>query len=231
MVIAQNSDPELQHLRIDSSIKLQAVALAMLDSTIICRVYWGFQTACSKEFHHTVFTSLHHLSHPRIRATKCLITGCYILPHIKSDIRLITACYIWPRIKSDVRQWARICLKQRYTYIPPYPSALSPLQMLDLTTFTLISLDHSLLPEAILITDSTAQRVARAFGYLTLVSPPLSYRSWTAGEFDLWRSLLKLFGTQHVHTTSYGLVERFYRQLKGALEANQHPDTGLRYYQ
>ena len=45
-------------------------------------------------------------------------------------------------------------------------------------------------------------------------------------QSDLWSSLMKLLGTKHIHTTSYhpianGLMERFHRQLKSALKAQQ----------
>ena len=42
-------------------------------------------------FRHTVFDALHSLSHPRVRATQCLFTSCYI----------------WPGINADARKWAR----------------------------------------------------------------------------------------------------------------------------
>ena len=59
----------------------------MSDSTIICDiVYWDLV-----KIRHTLFDSLHRLSHPGIRATQYL--------------------YIWPRIKSNICQWAHTCLK------------------------------------------------------------------------------------------------------------------------
>ena len=70
MAIAQNSDPDLQHLRTDSSLMLQAVPLAMSDSIIICNVSTGFfRLYVPKEFSRTELNSLHRLSHSGICAT------------------------------------------------------------------------------------------------------------------------------------------------------------------
>ena len=48
-------------------------------------------------------------------------------------------------------------------------------------------------------------------------------------QSDLWSSLMKLLGTKRIHTTFYhpianGLVERFHRQLKSALKAQQQSE-------
>jgi len=42
---------------------------------------------------HQIFTSLHSLSHPRIKAMT----------------RLVSQCFMWPGIQKDCRTWARAC--------------------------------------------------------------------------------------------------------------------------
>lgn len=78
-----------------SSLTLKRVPLPTSGILIVC------DTSTSRPhpfvpagFFHTVFGSLHSLSHPGIRATQCLIT-----------VR-----YVWPSISSDIRRWARACI-------------------------------------------------------------------------------------------------------------------------
>ena len=224
MAEAQSSDSELQHLRTGTSLKLQAVPLTTSDTTILCDVSTGASRPyVPPDFRRAIFDSLHCLSHPGIRATQ----------------RLLTARYVWPGIKSDVRRWARTCLKCQRAKVHQHTTAplgtfstpdirfdhihidlVGPLPPSKGCVYILTCLDRfTRWPEAVPIVDSTAETVAQAF-----------LGTWICQfESNLWSSLMKLLGTKHIHTTSYhpisnGLVERFHRQMKSALKAQQHPE-------
>jgi len=47
-----------------------------------------------EQFQHKVFDSLHSLPHPKIRATK----------------QLVTERFFWPKMNSNIQQWACSCL-------------------------------------------------------------------------------------------------------------------------
>ena len=82
-------------------------------------------------------------------------------------------------------------------------------------------------PEAIPISDSTADTVAQAFvnGWISRFGVPTTITTDRSQQFEsaLWTQLMHLLGTNRIHTTAYhpianGLVERFHRQLKGSLK-------------
>lgn len=82
-------------------------------------------------------------------------------------------------------------------------------------------------PEAIPITDITADTVAQAFvnGWISRFGVPSTINTDQGQQFEstLWTHLMQLLGTHCIRTTAYhpianGLVERFHRQLKGALK-------------
>ena len=87
-------------------------------------------------------------------------------------------------------------------------------------------------PEAILISDITAETVAQAFigGWISRFGVPSTITTDRGAQFEstLWAHLMHLLGTNRIRTTAYhpsanGLVERFHRQLKGTIKCL--PDT------
>ena len=96
LALAQVDDPELDKLREDSSLQLEAIPLALADGlTIICDTSTGvLRPYVPMNFRRAIFDILHSMAHPGIRATQ----------------RLVTSHFVWPGINSDVRRWARSCV-------------------------------------------------------------------------------------------------------------------------
>ena len=91
-------------------------------------------------------------------------------------------------------------------------------------------------PEAIPLTDITAETVARAFlsGWISRFGVPSTIVTDRGRQFEsqLWNHLMSLLGSKRSHTTAYhpqanGMVERFHRQLKAALKTQPTPDAWM----
>ena len=233
---AQRDDPELTNLPSSTSLKLQSTPLPTSKDTIICDVSTGVpRPFIPKKFRRTVFDLLHSLSHPGVRATQ----------------KLITDRYVWPNINADVRKWARACLScqrskvQRHTKAPPATFAtpdarfnqvhidiVGPLPLSGGFSYILTRIDRfTRWPEAIPISNITAETVARAFiqGWISRFGVPSTVTTDRGRQFEsaLWNQLMQLLGCKRIRTTSYhpaanGLIERFHRQLKTSLKS--HPD-------
>ena len=169
MAKAQATDPQIRALQLSPSslLVVQDIPLANSNCTLLCDISTGSQCPLvSLQWRHTVFDSLHGLSHPGIGATQ----------------RLITARYVWPGINADVHRWTHSCIQcqcakiQRHSTTSlslfPTPDARFDTIHIDLVgplppsrgfTYLVTYVDQfTRWPEAISLTAITAEAVAQA---------------------------------------------------------------------
>lgn len=179
-----------------------------------------------------IFNKIHGISHPSIRGTR----------------KLLSSRYFWPQMNKDSNTWSKHCVEcqiskiQRHTKSPfgtfkipkgrfdhVHIDLVGPLPPSDGNCYILTVIDRfTRWPEAYPIPDSTAKTVAKTFfeNYICRFGTPLEITSDRGVQFEskMFAELTKLTGSIHSRTTSYhpqanGLVERFHRQMKCALEA------------
>ena len=233
MAAAQDNCRYLSDESPHHSLTLHPIPLPNSTNSIICDISHGIpRPVVPPSFRKVVFDALHSLSHPGIKATQ----------------KLISQRFVWPKMYSLIKRWARLCLPcqrskvVRHTLSPvasfPAPDArfdhihidiVGPLLRSHGQTYLLTCIDRfTCWPEAFPLTDITAPSVARSLvsGWIARFGVPSTITTDRGGQFEssLWAQLIAILGTTRCRTTSYhpqsnGLVERFHRQLKGALKA------------
>ena len=243
MASTQSTDPLIRTLQSSptSNLVVEAIPLPNSSQPLYCDTSTGTQRPIVPQpWRHTVFKSLHDLSHPGIRATQTLITSRFV----------------WPGINSDVRRWTRSCIQcqrakvHRHTLTPlssfPTPNArfevvhidiVGPLPPSHCYTYLLTCVDrYTRWPEAIPLTTITSEAVAHAFisGWISRFGVPSNIITDRGRQFEsqLWSNLMTLLGIKRSRTTAYhpqanGMVERFHRQLKAALKAKTNSNDWM----
>ena len=208
MAKAQPTDTDLQTLQTSSNnIKFARVAMPMCKDTLLCDTSTGTpRPYVPQQFRRAVFNSLHDLSHPGIRDTQ----------------RLVTARFFWPGMNNDARHWTRSCLRcqrskiYRHTTTPLttfnnpdvrfdhiHLDLVGPLPLSQGYTYLLTCIDRfTRWPEAIPISDSSADTVAQAFisGWIARFGVPSTITMDRGQQFEstLWTQLMTLLWTQQI---------------------------------
>jgi transposase InsO family protein len=169
-------------------------------------------------------------------------------PGVEATVRLVTSKFCWPGICKYVRRYAQRCLScqkskvSHHVHLAPAPIAVprrrfehvhvdlvGPLSQSSGFSHLFTIVDRTTRwPEAIPLSGIAAADCAAALfsGWIQRFGVPSVITSDRGAQFtsSLWTALCNILAISHVKTTAYhpqsnGLVERFHRRLKEALQA------------
>ncbi len=106
MAISQVACPDVERLRESSSLQLVQVEVGA------ARLWFNISTGrqrplVPRDWRQKVFTAIHGLAHPGIRATR----------------RLVAARFVWPGLATDVEAWCRDCVECQRAKVTRQPAA------------------------------------------------------------------------------------------------------------
>ena len=202
----QKGDQEIIDLQQSStSLILKDVPLLTSAGTILCDVSTGHSRPIVPAAHrHAVFNAIHGLSHPGIAATEQLITTRYVWPGVKRDVRQCQRSKIHRHIKAPLGTFQTPDTRFQHVHI----DLVGPLPTSNGFTYLLTCVDrYTRWPEAIPITNITAETVAQAFiqRWISVFGTPATITTDRGRQFEsaLFESLTRLLGSTRFRTTSY----------------------------
>ena len=232
---SQLGDPELKDLlQNPQSLQLKQVILPEHTTPVYCDLSTGTaRPYIPVSFRKQIFSLLHNLSHPGIRATT----------------KLIRSRFIWPSLNKDCVTWSRECIpcqKAKVTRHTKTPLSSFPTQTkrfdhvhLDIVgplppsrgnSYCLTMIDRfTRWPEAVPVPDISAQTIAEAFysHWITRFGCPSFITTDQGRQFEslLFRSLSHFLGIKRIRSSPYhpqanGMIEEFHRPLKVSLKAH-----------
>jgi transposase InsO family protein len=221
-------------LRAQSSAALRVVTVQLEGVPVLVDVSSRVMRPLVPASHRrAVFSAVHELAHPGIRATR----------------RLIASRYLWPGLAKDVAAWCRECQDCQRAKVTKQPAATVQLIPVPATRFTHVHVDlvgplpasaegytyiftaidrSTRWAEAIpLKSIATADCVkAMVSGWVAHFGVPSCLTSDRGVQFcsSLWAALMSRLGIKHVMTSAYhpqsnGILERFHHRLKDAIRA------------
>lgn len=231
MAVRQIVCHEVSKLKCSPSLQITSVPVG--DVFLFGDVSTGvFRPLVPVVLRHAIFSSIHSISHPGIRATR----------------RLVSSRFVWAGLANDVERWTRECLAcqrakvSRHTRLAAEPipvparrfshihvDLVGPLPPSRGFTHLFTVIDRSTRWfEALPLASTTAADCAAALfaGWIARFGVPAQLTSDRGAQFTsaVWRSLCQLLHIQHIETTAYhpqsnGMVERQHRRLKDSLRA------------
>ena len=232
MAQEQALDPEYVQMSANARTNLNFKKVNLGNTEIIVDVSNGpARPFVPYSWRRRIFDAVHGLGHPGVERTR----------------QAICAKFVWPSIRQDVSRWARECQScqrakvTRHTVAPighfRVPTRRFQHWNVDILSLPLSNGFRYLLtavdrltrwPIAIPMSDITAVSVIDAFthGIIASFGIPEDITTDNGSQFTsaIWQQLMATWGIKSHLTTPYhpesnGLVERFHRRLKEALNA------------
>ena len=230
MAIAQQQDDEMKAYRTAiTGLVLEDVKFGPTNTTLLCDVSSGQPRPIGpSSWCRKVFEVVHNLSHPSIPATRTLITRKFM----------------WHGINKQVGAWAKAYIACQTSNLhrhvkAPLSTFKVPSRCFDHINIDLVgplppSQGYTYLFTIVdrfthwPLSDTSASTCARALvsHWISRFGLPGEISSDRGAQFTskLWTTVSQLLGMKHIKTTLYhpqanGLVERFHRHLKSALQA------------
>lgn len=234
---SQENDEELAKMltgELSHSLNLQPISFPEFSKPIYCDVYQDrIRPFITKELRKAFFDATHGLSHPSRRAS----------------VRLMTDRFVWPSIRRDCTNFAKTCIPCQTSKVQRHSKSELHQYLAPDERFAHINIDivgpfppsknHRYLltvidrytrwTEAIPMVEMTAASCAIALidGWISRFGVPLQITSDQGRQFtsSLFSELCKFLGVKHSMTTSYhpqsnGIIERFHRTLKAAINCS-----------
>lgn len=229
----QENDKELMQLK-QSKNGLKLLDVKTHDAIVTCDV----STEVPRPFipaalRKQVFEHIHNLAHTGIKATTKLIKKNFVWPSINKDVQLFCRNCI-PCQKTKVHKHNQTAFQQidtpneRFEHV--HIDIVGPLPSSEGFSHCLTCIDRfTRWPEAIPITDTKAETIAKAFffNWIARFGTPLRVTTDRGAQFEseLFSEFNKLLGIRKIHTTAFhpqanGMIERWHRSLKNAIKCH-----------